>query len=374
MTSGAVPDAALAERRLHNTGLTAARFEAPEQVVRWFGAVQSQDYGPAKWSLGQRVPGTTDAAVDAAFDRGTIVRTHALRPTWHFVDPADLRWIQRLTGPRVHALNAYYYRQLDLDESTLTTTARLLVDALRGGPLTRSELRARFELAGVGTGGFRLAYILMHAELNALICSGPLHGKQHTYALVDERVPPAPARGRDEALAELTLRYFTSHGPATTKDFAWWSSQTMADVRAGLDLVGAALAHETVGGLTYWFADQPERAMPPSPAAVAASPTAHLLQAYDEYVVAFNDSKYLLDASGAARAYTGGDRRVFNGLVILDGQLAGHWRRRVTATEVLIETQLYRPLDAAGRRALRLAADRHGAFLGLPAAFAMRLP
>jgi hypothetical protein len=349
----------VAHRRLHSLRLEGARLEAPEDAVRWLGAVQSQDYGPAKWSVGERTAGAGDAAVDRAFAAGTILRTHVLRPTWHFVLPADIRWMLELTAPRVHALNAYYYRQLGLDDEVLARSAALLAGALRGGNrLTRKQLGGVLQGAGIATEGFRLGYMLMNAELQGVVCSGPLDGRQHTYALLDERAPQAGSLTRDEALAELTLRYFTSHGPATAKDFRWWSSLTAADVGAGLELVAPRLQHETVDGVSYWSAASP----PPE----TSTPRVHLLQGYDEYVVGYSESKWVLDAAGIARALPQA-RSVFNGVVILDSQVAGHWKRSLKRTAVVIEVALYRPFDDHQAQALAAAAAAHGAFLGLPA-------
>ena len=173
----------LVPRRLHTQRLAGPRFESPEEAVSWLGAVQSQDFGPAKWSVGQRTAGVTDADLDRAFNEGSILRTHVLRPTWHFVHSADIRWLLEVTGPRVQVLNSHMYRQVGLDETELTRCIKLLTDALRGGNhLTRKEIKVLLEKAGIETEGFRTAYILMNAELNQVICSGPLHGKQHTYA------------------------------------------------------------------------------------------------------------------------------------------------------------------------------------------------
>lgn len=188
--------------------------------------------------------------------------------------------------------------------------------------------------AGVATDGIRLAYLLMNAELDGVICSGGLAGRRHTYALLDERAPGARILGRDDALAELVLRYFTSHGPATAKDFRWWSSLTATDTNRGLDMV--------------------------------APPSVHLLQTYDEYIVGYRESRYALDTSGVARSLPGG-RAVFNHVVVLDSQVAGHWKRTVKRDSVVIEVALHTPFDDAQQQALRDAADRHAEFLGLPA-------
>jgi hypothetical protein len=304
--------------------------------------------------------GVGDAALDDAFAAGAILRTHVLRPTWHFVLPEDIRWMLELTAPRVQTLNGHPYRRLALDDGVLEASSDVVANAVRGGNhLTRAELGALLEEAGIATDGQRLPYILMNAELRGLICSGPLHGRQHTYALLDERAPQAKSLGLDEALAELTLRYFTSHGPASPKDFKSWSSLTSADINKGLEMVESQLGHEVIDGVSYWFAGA-------APYPKPASPTVHLLQGYDEYLSGYTETRYVLDVSGAAGSLPQ-DRVVFNGVVILDSQTAGHWRRMLKKHSVIIEAALYTPFDGGQTQALQAAADRYGEFLDLPA-------
>ena len=349
---------AIAERRLGSALLAdGSALPAPADVVRWFGAVQSQDFGPAKWSLGERLPGTTEAEVQRSFDAGQFLRTHVLRPTWHFVTPEDIRWLLRLTGPRVHATNAYAYRRAGLDEDAFARAHLLLAEALDGGAhRTRKELADVVGGAGLPSTGFGLGYLLMHAELDGLICSGPMRGKQHTYALLEARVPPAPERDPDEALTELVTRYFTSHGPATAKDLRWWSSLTLADIARGVQLAGDRLRHDLVDGVSYWSGWHDTPAL--------ASPTVRLVQRYDEYVGAFAETKHLLDVSGTARALPPGTV-VPNGMLLLDGQIAGHWRRTSTKDSLLVEALLYRTLAPAEQEALDAAAARQAAYLNL---------
>jgi hypothetical protein len=350
---------------MRNLRLTGELFETPEEVVGWLGAVQSQDYGPAKWSVGQRVrdgSGVTDAALDRAFAEGKFLRTHVLRPTWHFVLPEDIRWLLEATGRRVHALNAFMNRQLELDAATLTRSTTLMADALQGGnQMTRKELDAVLERAGIVSSGQRSSYIMMTAELNGVICSGAMKGKQHTYALLAERAPNARRLTPDEALGELTRRYFTSHGPATVKDFQAWSSLTITAIKQGLEMAGSELAHEVIDGVEFWFASSE-----PSMVTRAKSPTVDLVQGYDEYVNGYGETKYLLDASGVLRS-TPQDRSIFVLSVLLDGQVAGHWRRTIKKGSVSIQVALYRPFDKDQTAALHAAADKHGEFLGLPA-------
>ena len=335
------------------------RFGAPEEVVGWLGAVQAQDFGPAKWAVARRATRATDAQLDRAFDAGTILRTHVLRPTWHFVLPADIRWLLTATAPRVQARSAFRYRQLGLDDATLRRSEALLAGALRGGnQLTRKEAAAMLTAAGVAVDGQRLPYILMYAELNAVICSGPRCGKQHTYALLEERAPQARSLTRDEALRELTLRYFTSHGPAAAKDLATWASLTLSEVRTSLEAIGEQLRHEVIDGTSFWSAGA-------SRTPARKSPAVHLLQGYDEYIMGYTETKHVLARPGAT--WSPADRPVFNLVVLLDGRLSGFWKRTLKKDAVVVEVALLQPFDAAQLRALEAEAARYGAFLGLAA-------
>src|SRR5262245_48950376 len=241
-------------QRLHNQLLSHTKFTQPSQVVAWLGAVQSQDYAGAKWAVAQRTKGLIDSDIEQAFAEGEILRTHVMRPTWHFVTPADIRWLLELTAPRVNAVNAYMYWQLELDDALLRRSNAVIAKTLQGGRMcTRAELGVALAEAGIVAEGMRLGYIVHRAELDAVVCSGPRRGKQFTYALLDERAPHARRLQRDEALAELTRRYYNGHGPATTRDFVWWSGLTMADATAGLDMVASDLTHEVIDGQTYYF-------------------------------------------------------------------------------------------------------------------------
>jgi hypothetical protein len=346
------------QQRLNNQRLLGAAFEKPEEVVAWQGAVQAQDYAGAKWAVGQRLQGADDAVVERAFNEGAILRTHVMRPTWHFVAPQDIRWLLALTAPRVNAVNAYMYRQLELDDALFRRSNRAIAQALEGGQyLTRTELGAVLAQAGIVAEGMRLGYIVHRAELDAVVCSGPRRGKQFTYALLDERAPQAKSLERDEALAELTKRYFTSHGPAMAQDFAWWSGLTLADVREGLDMVKDALIHETVGDQTYWLS-------PDRPVVKALSPTAYLLPNYDEYLISYRDSGSILKPEYlqlfALRNV------VFSHFVVVDGRVVGSWKRTFQKKMVVIALRSFEPLSEAQSRAIHAAAERYGNFLGMP--------
>jgi hypothetical protein len=329
-------------------------------VVRHLLAVQSQDYPNAKWAVGQRLRGAraTDVGLDRAFDAGEIVRTHVLRPTWHFVAPEDLRWLLALTGPRVHQASGYQYRLLEIDAALAARARAVFEEALRGGvALTREELGARMIEAGIEAKGLRLAYLVGHAELEAVICSGPRRGKRQTYALVEERIPPARARTRDEALAELATRYVEGHGPAQAADLAWWSGLTLADARIALESATPPLVREQHSERTVW-------ASPTQPVESFRSPVVHLLPNYDELLVAFRDRTDAFDPDLPPDSRV--PQVILGHVIVRDGLVIGAYRRRDIEGRTTLEIDLAIELDSPERAAVKAAVDRFAAFVGRP--------
>ena len=221
--------------RLRNQHLARPQLTAAE-VVSSMAATQAQEYAFALWALGLRVPGATASTIERELETGAIVRTHPMRGTHHFVARDDIRWMLALLAPRGLQRIAPYLRTLGLDAAALSAATRALRGALEGGKhLIRSEVADVLRRAGISPDGQRLGFLIGHAELTGLVCSGAKRGKQITFALLDERVPAQPALDRDAALAELARRYFTTRGPATLRDFVWWSGLTVADARAGTE-------------------------------------------------------------------------------------------------------------------------------------------
>lgn len=351
----------ICQQRLANQHLIKQTLEKPSDVVRLLGAVQAQDYHVAKWGVAQRARDTTDEAVEKEITEGAILRTHVLRPTWHFVAPADIRWMLALTAPRVKAILGYYDRELELDEAELRRSGAVLTKALQGGQqLTRAELSMALRSARIRTENTqRLARLIMHAELDGLICSGARRGKQFTYALLEERVPPAKALDRDAALFELAKRYFNTRGPATVEDFAWWSGLTKADARKGLHAAESELEHEIIEGRGYWFPTPTSRK--------TKSPVARLLPNYDEYFIGLKDRSAMLSTlrtSGleAGVSFLGGH------LITINGQVVGGWRRTSKGQTAIVELKVLTKLGDAERRAVARELRRFAEFLGLPRA------
>lgn len=350
--------AEIIRRRLANQHLAGNPLTTPLEVVAAQGAVQSQDLYGALWGLAARLPtGWTESAVEAWFADGRILRTHILRPTWHFVTPADVRWMLMLSAPRVHALNAYMYRQQGVDAAIQKRATKILRRSLEGGrQLTRSELAAALEAGGVPEAkSQRLAYIVMFAELEGLLISGPRRGKQFTYMLLDER---APATGRlparQDALAELARRYFGARGPATAHDFAWWSGLTQADCRAGAQAAG--LQSAVLDGKTYWWSEERQ------PAKSARG--AWLLPNFDEYGLGFADRSHTEPQD--YKSFWAGGALLLPHFYIINGRTAGMWKRELDKQEVHITLQSPFGGDAAAdAKALKASIKHYGEFLGL---------
>lgn len=335
---------------MHGVRLWGAPAKSPADVVRTLGAIQAQEFLVAKWSIAQRTKGSSNASLAKLFDAGAFLRTHVLRPTWHFVLPEDIRWMLELTGPRVKARMAAYDGRLDLDEKLYAKTNAIIARQVKTGHRTRKELGDALERAGIPARGQRLAHIVMRAELETIVCSGAMRDKQQTYASVAERAPKARKLSRDDALAELTMRYFSTRGPATVNDFSWWSGLTAAQVREGIEAIGAKLEREIVDGRTYWF--MPGRT-PPKP----RSPVVDLIQVYDEVAMSYRESRDVLSSKNVTTLASGS---LVLHPVLLDGALIGHWKPVTGKNE--LEIRPYIELDARQRKGLDTAVERFRSF------------
>ena len=357
----------VARRRLAAQALSARRARSPAELVARLCALQAQDYHACLWAVGMRLAGDTATAADVAraLDDGTVLRTHALRGTWQLVTPEDAAWLLPLVGPRVIARAATRYRQLGLDDATLRRGHDALARALEGGrALGRTGLREALAAAGVEAGGQRLAHILAHAELSGVVCSAGGHGAGSRTMLLADRAPRTPRRlTRTEAAAELARRYFASRGPATLDDFVWWSGLPAGDARAALEAVRRELvAHEDAGGVRWRGRSSPR---PP-----ARAERAHLVPAFDEYLVAYRRRDEVLAPEDVARVNAGGG--MLSAVVLLDGRVAGTWRRTLSRTAVTVEIQPLRRLADDDARAVARAAERYAAFVDRSLALAMK--
>jgi hypothetical protein len=349
-----VDDRMIARWRAHTMRLWGHTYPSVEAVVEAMLAVQGENPSQAAWAVATRTTTPSQDAYDRAFDAGEVLRTHVLRPTWHLVRPADIRWLLEVTRPGVRRSYDQGLRDLGIDDAVVHRAREVLCDTLTDGrPRTRPELAAVLADAGLPSEGMALGHLLGDAELEALICSGPRRDGQQTYALLAHRAPEARRLDRDAALAELALRYVRSHGPVTDRDLAYWASLTLTDARAALASVADELDTFDHDGRTFWFHD------PPPPADAELEPRAHLLQTLDELHNGVQDSRHVLDVAGLRPAR----RPASVGMVLLDAQFVGGMRRTVTDRKVRFDLQLLRDLDDDEVAAVDAAAARYGAFL-----------
>ena len=328
--------------------------------MRRLVAVQAQDYPGARWALALRTPGVVAAEVDALLAAGRILRTHVLRPTWHLVLPSDIRWLLRLTAPRVLAGLAGRHRQLDIAPALVRRSQTAIVKALRvHGPLTRAQIERVLAGSGLLARGERLGHLLMRLELDEVIVSGGLAGKQQSHVLLDDRAPPLVGFDREQALVELARRYLAGHGPAQDRDLAWWAWLTLGDARRAIAGLGRRVSSAVVEGKTFCFL---RGGSPPA----FRSPLAHLLPNFDEYDVAYQDHRPNLHPVLAQRPRALG--ALVSHIVSMDGVVIGSWRRTFDGDRVAIHLALGRRLKSGERTALQHQADRYAAHLALRSA------
>lgn len=351
-------DTSLPRLRLANQLISNPVFDCPEDVVRWMGMVQAQDYLGALWAVGLRLPVAAELSIEQALAERKIVRTWPARGTLHFVAAADVRWLLELLASRALTKVTGRQRQLGLDEITFSRSRDLVARSLQGGKsLTRPALIEALEAGQISTDGQRGIHIVARLAQEGLICFGPREGKQQTFVLMDEWVPPAKQLTREEALAELARRYFTSHGQASLKDFAWWSGLTLTDVRKAVEFATPDLVQAEIDGQSYWQA-RTVSLIPADP------PFAYLLPPFDEYLVGYTDRSAVIEPQFLMMVNAGGG--LLNPTIVVDGQVLGTWKRTLKAKSVVVSPQWFTAPTTAQKDALSFAAQRYGSFLNLP--------
>lgn len=336
-------------RRQHNQNLTGSDFTKPEDVVRHLGAMQAQEYAMAKYAIALRMANPViDDIIEKAFNDGDIVRTHLLRPTWHFVARDDIRWMLEIAAPRVIASNGSMYRKYGIDDTIFTTAFKVMEKMLRDNNYaTRDAIRAELKKKNIEGDSVYMSGIMMQAELTGLICSGPRVGNQFTYALIEERAPKAKALGREGALRELCLRYFKTRGPASIKDFTIWSGLTVKDAKEGLALIDKEVEKETIDGTDYYF-------LPDKPSGTKEA--SFLMPDYDEYGIAYKDRTVLNNPDVKHTT------SIFDRAIIADGIIAGTWKRSIQKDSVLLDLDLFEPYKATDK-SIAIAIEHYSRFL-----------
>ncbi|HTL07693.1 MAG TPA: winged helix DNA-binding domain-containing protein [Chitinophagaceae bacterium] len=323
----------IAHARMQQQQISATDHSSIPALVEYMGAIQSQDYGMSAWAIGLRLPGTRLEDVETALDKGTIIRTHVLRPTWHIVAAKDIYWMLSLSAEKIKTLMRPMDRQLGLTEKIYTRSNRIIEKALSGGEhLSRAALASALQAARIATDENRMAHLLVRAELDAIICSGTKTGNQRGYALLANRVPRKQNMGKEEALALLAKRYFSSHGPATVQDFSWWSGLTLTAAGKALASVEQELAHAKIKEQQYWFS--PTLALP-----AKRKNSIYFLPAFDEFIMGYRDRTASLPPIHQRTVIT--TNGIFYPTILINGQVSGTWKRTVEKKQVVVQTRLF---------------------------------
>jgi hypothetical protein len=347
--------------RLISQQIANTNFSSAQEIVGWMGAMQAQDYAMAKWAVGVRLPGSTQADIQGAIDSGQMLRTHVLRPTWHLVSAEDIHWLLALTAPRLKASLMHRHAELELSEVVVAKSNRLIERTLRDGRhMKREDLMMVLKQASIPTNENRASHLFLCAELEGILCSGADRDGRPTYALLPERVPERRSLAKEEALASLAKTYFSSRCPATLQDFTWWSGLTSQDARQALDLVKANFVPETIANQTYWL----------SPAcakdAFSSQETLYLLPAYDEFLISYQERGASLQQANNPHMIS--ENGIFRPVIALDGQVLGIWKRRLAQNKVVVEIELFKPANQTLLHKIEAAAARFSHFLGLETA------
>lgn len=349
----------IARLRLVSQRLVRSSLTDPGQIVSWMGAMQAQDLPMSLWAVGVRMRCATTRNVLTALNKGTILRTHVMRPTWHLVPARDLGWMLDLTAAQVRQGVAARHRQLGLTSRAISKSHGIIERTIREARhATRGQVVEALVAGGFSPTDNRMAHLLMLAELDQLICSGPIVDDEPTIALMRDRVKRPVRVDREEALETLLSRYLNGHGPATLRDYAWWSGLSMGDVRRSFEIVRKRFVIGRSDGVEYWH-------RPDLRDETGGNDEARLLPAYDEFTIAYADRSASIVGGRRARAIS--SNGVFRPMVEAGGIVVGIWRRERTKRGITIHVNAFDRPSRALKGALERAAVRYGDFLGQPA-------
>jgi hypothetical protein len=345
----------LAKRRLTSQQIGGTRFNNPKNVLEWMGALQAQDFAMAKWAVGTRLPLSTECDINRALDQGDILRTHLLRPTWHLVSNADIYWMLELTAPQIRGSFNSRHIQLGLTNTILKKSNSVIEKTLRGGThLTREELIKELDKVKIVTDGNRASHLFAWAELEGIICSGTTKGGKPTYALLEERVPKKITIRRDDALATLAKKYFTSRCPATFQDFVWWSGLNVRDARHALEMISQEFIPEKIDSETFWLT-------PGFSAQTASHGNVFLLPAFDEFIISYKDRSAALPFKNHKKTIS--SNGIFRPVIVVNGQVSGIWKRTIGAGSVEVTAELFESPSKEIRDQIGEASEEYGRYL-----------
>lgn len=346
----------IANIRLISQQVVRTKFKTPKEIVNWMGAMQAQDFNMSKWAIGIRLKKATEEDIDAAINSGDIIRTHVMRPTWHFVSADDIYWMVELTAPRITASLRGRNKQLELTDTIFKKSFSIITKSLKDeNHLTRKELVKELNNAKIATDENRASHILFHAELEGIICSGKIKGKQPTYALLQERIPKPKPLKKEEDLFKLAEKYFESYCPATLYDFIWWSGLSVSDAKLALQIIKDDLISEEIDGRVYWF---PRSLSIPK----KFKESLFLLPAFDEFLISYKDRSAAIVQERQNKAFS--NNGIFWPVIVANGRAIGIWKRQIKKDQLSIEVHFFEKVNKKVKELIEKSSEKMGSFLG----------
>lgn len=345
----------ISRARLKNQHIAGSKFNRANEVVSWMGAMQAQDFNMALWALGVRTSNSSEKMIRSAINEAEIIRTHVLRPTWHFVSSNDINWMLDLSAPRIRTAMKSRDRELGLTENIFKKSRKILETVLSDdNHLTREEIISEFKRAKIPVDNNRASHLFVRAEIDQIICSGRLKGKKQTYALLSERVKQPTILKRDEALAELAKRYFTSHGPATLDDFNWWSGLIRSEAKQALEMAKPYFISETIGDKTYWFSDSNSYLK-------VDKNQLHLLPAFDEFLISYKDRSASIAEEDHKKAVS--TNGIFRPVIVQDATVIGTWKRTINKEKVKLDIEFFNSANTSDNNRIEKIFSSYGEFI-----------
>lgn len=345
----------ISEARLSNQQITESNFKEVKDLVTWMGAIQAQDYNMAKWAIGLRLANSTDKTIEEALNKGEVIRTHILRPTWHFISPDDVSWMLDLTAEQIKSTMRSSDKLLGITKDIFEKSNIIIHDALTQNKyLTRKELSEFLNKANIKFKDPRAyRHIIFNAEIDGIVCSGPIQGEEQTYVILSRLVKKQRRYKKDEGLYELAKRYFTSHGPATLYDFSWWSGLRINDSQRAIELINKEFPSEKIGSKTYWF--------PQNTTHKNTQNAIHLLPAYDEFIISYKDRSPSLQSRNQRKVSS--VNGIFKPIIVFNGEIIGTWKRISKKNTILIETTLFQAINKEAESSIEKEVEQYGLFL-----------
>jgi hypothetical protein len=343
----------IAQIRLVNQQIASTKLKTVKDLVGWMCAMQAQDYAMAKWAIGVRLPQLTENEIEQAFNKGDILRTHILRPTWHFITANNIYWMLNLTAPHIKASTQTRLKNLELDPATLLKSFDIIIKTLSGGKhFTREEIIKKVEQQGIIINNHRSSHIMFQAELEGIVCSGKMKGKNQTYALLEERVPKPPPMLREEALTQLARQYFISHCPATISDFVWWSGLTIREAKQAIELIKQEIVAETTENNTYYISNNYKE--------TNIKDTVYLLPAFDEFLISYRNRDASLDMADNKKAIS--DNGIFRPIIVQNGKVTGLWNRTQKKDKIIIQATPFQSFNSSAKEKIEQSAKAYAFF------------